>query len=59
MDLCQDQDTPELLANTTSEPLYDVPTAVIVVLSVFYGSVSVIAVLGNGLVLWILCTSRR
>ncbi|KAF0288286.1 Tachykinin-like peptides receptor 99D [Amphibalanus amphitrite] len=57
MDLCRA--APEVHANTTSEPLYDVPTAVIVVLSVFYGSVSVIAVLGNGLVLWILCTSRR
>ena len=57
MDLCQV--SPKVPANSTSEPLYDVPTAVIVVLSVFYGSVSVIAVLGNGLVLWILCTSRR
>ena len=59
MDLCQPSSLDEHHANTTSERLYDVPTAVIVVLSIFYGSVSVIAVLGNGLVLWILCTTRK
>ncbi|GLV37928.1 Leucokinin receptor [Carabus blaptoides fortunei] len=39
--------------------LYDVPAGVIVLLSVFYGSISVLAVGGNSLVIWIVLTSRR
>lgn len=39
--------------------LYDVPAGVIVLLSVFYGSISVLAVAGNSLVIWIVLTSRR
>jgi hypothetical protein len=39
--------------------LYDVPAGIIVLLSVFYGTISVLAVAGNSLVMWIVATSRR
>ena len=39
--------------------LYEVPTGVTALLSLFYGSISVIAVVGNSLVMWIVATSRR
>lgn len=39
--------------------LYEVPTLLVVVLSVLYGSISVIAVAGNGLVIWAIATSKR
>lgn len=39
--------------------LYEVPAGVIVLLSVFYGTISVVAVGGNFLVMWIVATSRR
>lgn len=42
-----------------SDTLYDVPTGMIVLLSVLYGSISVLAVVGNFLVMWIVATSRR
>ncbi|KAJ9591746.1 hypothetical protein L9F63_001682, partial [Diploptera punctata] len=39
--------------------LYDVPAGIIALLSVFYGTISVLAVVGNSLVMWIVATSRR
>ncbi|XP_076327097.1 RYamide receptor-like [Tachypleus tridentatus] len=39
--------------------LYDVPTGIIVLLSIGYGSISLVAVVGNFCVLWIVATSRR
>ncbi|KAK9503255.1 hypothetical protein O3M35_011863 [Rhynocoris fuscipes] len=39
--------------------LYEVPAGIIVLLSVFYGTISVVAVVGNFLVIWIVATSRR
>ncbi|GBP14164.1 RYamide receptor [Eumeta japonica] len=39
--------------------LYEVPTSIIVVLSCLYGSISVLAVVGNFLVMWVVGTSRR
>ncbi|XP_063361506.1 neuropeptide Y receptor type 2-like [Cydia amplana] len=45
--------------NTTLETLYDVPTGMIVLLSFLYGSISVLAVVGNLLVMWVVATSRR
>jgi hypothetical protein len=48
-----------LLPNETYESLYEVPTGVTALLSVFYGSISVMAVVGNSLVMWIVATSRR
>ncbi|CAK1604236.1 unnamed protein product [Parnassius mnemosyne] len=41
------------------ETLYDVPTSMIVLLSFLYGSISVLAVVGNFLVMWVVATSRR
>ncbi|XP_069686443.1 tachykinin-like peptides receptor 99D isoform X2 [Periplaneta americana] len=49
------------IANS-SEPLqslYEVPTAVVALLSLCYGTISVVAVVGNSLVIWIVATSRR
>ncbi|XP_071545461.1 substance-K receptor-like [Panulirus ornatus] len=39
--------------------LYQVPTGIVVLLSFFYGSISLIAVVGNALVIWIVATSRK
>lgn len=39
--------------------LYQVPAGVIVLLSIFYGSISIIAVIGNSLVIWIVATTRQ
>lgn len=39
--------------------LYDVPVCIIVLLSMFYGTISVMAVVGNALVMWIVTSSRR
>lgn len=39
--------------------LYQVPVGVIVLLSIFYGSISIIAVIGNSLVIWIVATTRQ
>lgn len=38
--------------------LYQVPGSIIALLSVFYGSISVMSVAGNSLVIWIVATSR-
>ncbi|XP_029040209.2 RYamide receptor-like isoform X1 [Osmia bicornis bicornis] len=38
---------------------YEVPTMILVVLSILYGSISFLAVVGNSLVMWIVATSRR
>jgi leucokinin receptor len=46
-----------LFCNVTG--LYDVPAGIIALLSVFYGTISVLAVVGNSLVMWIVATSRR
>lgn len=42
-----------------NDQLYQVPALLVVVLSVLYGSISVIAVAGNGLVIWAIVTSKR
>lgn len=39
--------------------LYDVPVGIIILLSLFYGSISVIAVVGNTLVIWIVATTKQ
>ncbi|XP_046666371.1 LOW QUALITY PROTEIN: orexin/Hypocretin receptor type 1-like [Homalodisca vitripennis] len=46
-------------AARNSYSLYDVPGGLIALLSVFYGTISVVAVVGNSLVMWIVATSRR
>ncbi|XP_073983064.1 RYamide receptor-like [Rhodnius prolixus] len=41
------------------ETLYDPPVSLVVFLSLCYGSISIAAVVGNGLVIWVILTSRR
>lgn len=41
------------------EELYEVPASLVAFLSVCYVSISVAAVVGNGLVIWVIATSRR
>ncbi|XP_063708779.1 RYamide receptor-like [Culicoides brevitarsis] len=41
------------------EMLYDVPISIIVLLSLFYGTISILAVVGNSLVIWIVGTTRQ
>ncbi|XP_052133365.1 RYamide receptor-like [Frankliniella occidentalis] len=41
------------------EPLYPVPFHIVLLLTFFYVSISVAAIVGNGLVLWVVATSRR
>uniref|UniRef100_A0A336K8Z1 CSON001557 protein n=1 Tax=Culicoides sonorensis TaxID=179676 RepID=A0A336K8Z1_CULSO len=41
------------------EMLYDVPVSIIVLLSLFYGTISILAVVGNSLVIWIVATTRQ
>uniref|UniRef100_A0A1B6KDT2 G-protein coupled receptors family 1 profile domain-containing protein n=1 Tax=Graphocephala atropunctata TaxID=36148 RepID=A0A1B6KDT2_9HEMI len=43
----------------SEEPIYEVPPHQVIILSFCYGSISVAAVLGNGLVIWVIATSRR
>ncbi|XP_050423991.1 RYamide receptor [Adelges cooleyi] len=44
---------------TEATVLYDVPVSIVVLLSMFYGTISVMAVVGNALVIWIVTSSRR
>ncbi|XP_055627554.1 neuropeptide Y receptor type 1 [Toxorhynchites rutilus septentrionalis] len=40
------------------DALYDVPVGIVVVLSLFYGTISILAVIGNLLVIWIVLTTK-
>lgn len=39
--------------------LYEVPVEIVVLLSIIYGGISIIAVIGNALVIWIVATTRQ
>lgn len=41
------------------ERLYSAPVEIIVLLSIFYGSISVLAIIGNTLVIWVVATTRQ
>ncbi|XP_058130512.1 RYamide receptor-like [Anopheles ziemanni] len=41
------------------ESLYKVPVGLLVLLSVFYGTISILAVIGNSLVIWIVVTTKQ
>uniref|UniRef100_A0A182INH5 G-protein coupled receptors family 1 profile domain-containing protein n=1 Tax=Anopheles atroparvus TaxID=41427 RepID=A0A182INH5_ANOAO len=41
------------------ENLYKVPIGLLVLLSVFYGTISILAVIGNSLVIWIVVTTKQ
>lgn len=47
------------IINYFTDLLYDVPVGIIVLLSIFYGSISLMAVVGNSLVIWIVATTRQ
>lgn len=42
-----------------SDVLYDVPVEIIVILSTFYGTISLLAVIGNTLIIWIVASTRQ
>lgn len=42
-----------------SELIFEVPTNLLILLSILYGSISFIAVVGNALVIWIVITTRQ
>lgn len=50
---------PIIFLFTSAAFLYEVPSKIIILLSIFYGTISVVAVVGNFLVIWIVTTSRR
>lgn len=47
------------LFSSSADVLYDVPVGLVVLLSVFYGTISVLAVIGNSLVIWIVLTTKQ
>jgi leucokinin receptor len=51
--------TNSVLPDDGTQDLFEVPAGITALLSFFYGSVSVMAVVGNCLVMWIVATSRR
>lgn len=44
---------------TEATLLYQVPPYMVILLSICYGSISVLATAGNGLVIWVIVGSRR
>lgn len=42
-----------------AESMFEVPTNLLILLSLLYGSISLIAVIGNALVIWIVVTTRQ
>ncbi|XP_054734979.1 RYamide receptor [Anastrepha obliqua] len=49
----------EILEEEEFERLYVAPVEIIIVLSIFYGSISIFAVIGNVLVIWVVVTTRQ
>lgn len=49
----------DLEVYNSDEDIYDVPFGLIMLLSMFYGSISLLAVIGNSLVIWIVLTTRQ
>lgn len=39
--------------------IYDVPIGIVLLLSLLYGAISLLAVIGNSLVIWIVVTTRQ
>ncbi|XP_037045815.1 neuropeptide Y receptor type 1-like isoform X2 [Bradysia coprophila] len=44
--------------NMMAEDLYEVPVGLIILMSVCYGTISLLAVIGNSLVIWIIATTK-
>lgn len=49
----------ELFKKVRKEKLYQPSTSIIIVLSILYASISVLSLLGNGLVIWVVAASRK
>ncbi|XP_018786111.1 PREDICTED: substance-P receptor-like isoform X2 [Bactrocera latifrons] len=49
----------EVLEEAEFERLYSAPTGIVVLLSIFYGTISILAVIGNSLVIWVVVTTRQ
>lgn len=45
--------------NSLVERLYSAPTGIVVLLSIFYGTISILAIIGNSLVIWVVVTTRQ
>ena len=41
------------------ERLYSAPVEIVALLSIFYGTISIIAIIGNVLVIWIVASTRQ
>ena len=50
--------TTQLSLNTTTDELYGVPTGLVILLSMLYGSISVISVIGNALVIIVVAKNK-
>lgn len=42
-----------------AERLYAAPAEIVALLSIFYGGISIVAVIGNTLVIWVVATTRQ
>ncbi|XP_058986386.1 prolactin-releasing peptide receptor-like [Musca domestica] len=49
----------EMLDDEEYEVLYIAPVEIVVLLSVFYGTISLVAIVGNSLVIWVVATTRQ
>jgi len=45
--------------NSFTERLYAAPAEIVALLSIFYGGISIVAVIGNTLVIWVVATTRQ
>nr|XP_014102975.2 RYamide receptor-like [Bactrocera oleae] len=48
-----------VLEEAEFERLYSAPTGIVVLLSIFYGTISILAIIGNSLVIWVVVTTRQ
>ncbi|ALC43134.1 Lkr [Drosophila busckii] len=50
---------PGAMEEAEFERLYTAPVEIVALLSIFYGSISIMAVIGNTLVIWVVATTRQ
>ncbi|XP_011182823.2 RYamide receptor [Zeugodacus cucurbitae] len=49
----------EVLEEEEFERLYSAPIEIVIILSIFYGGISILAIIGNSLVIWVVITARQ
>nr|XP_036671795.1 RYamide receptor [Drosophila suzukii]XP_036671796.1 RYamide receptor [Drosophila suzukii] len=63
MDLIEEESRLEFLPGAEEEAeferLYAAPAEIVALLSIFYGGISIVAVIGNTLVIWVVATTRQ